>query len=188
MIKPPIQIFGLEGRYATALFSGASKMKALDAVEKDLTSIKAQLKADPKLNDYLMNPSIKKAVKMEAILAASKKLSYSAPTANLLNLMAENNRLKHLSGTITAFTRIMAAARGEVVCEVTTAKALDAAAVKEVEGALKGFLKSGQKLLLTTKVDPTIMGGMIVNFEDKYVDMSIASKIKKYSKIIAESA
>lgn len=60
--------------------------------------------------------------------------------------------------------------------------------MKDVEGALKGFLKSNQKLLITTKTDPAIIGGMIVSIGDKYVDMSIASKIRKYSKIIAESA
>lgn len=65
---------------------------------------------------------------------------------------------------------------------------LDAAAMKDVEGALKGFLKSNQKLLITTKTDPAIIGGMVVSIGDKYVDMSIASKIRKYSKIIAESA
>lgn len=37
-LQPPIQVFGLEGRYATALFSAASKQKALDAVEKDLVT------------------------------------------------------------------------------------------------------------------------------------------------------
>lgn len=44
ILQPPIQIFGLEGRYATALFSGASKMKALDSVEKDLTGIQVAFK------------------------------------------------------------------------------------------------------------------------------------------------
>lgn len=188
LVKPPIQIFGLEGRYATALYSGASKMKSLDSVEKDLIGIQAQLKKDGKLIDYLINPSIKKSVKVEAIKAAAKQTNLSAPTANLLSLMAENNRLKNLNGTINAFKQIMAAARGEVPCEIITAKPLDASVLKEVEGALKGFLKSNEKILLTTKTDPEIMGGLIVSIGDKYIDMSIATKVRKYSKIIAESA
>lgn len=188
MIKPPIQIFGMEGRYATALYSGASKMKALDAAEKDLVNIQAQLKNDVKLNDYLINPSIKKNIKVDAIKAAAKQTSMSAPVTNLLSLMAENNRLKLLNGTINAFKQIMAAARGEVTCEVTTAKPLDAALLKEIEGALKGFVKSNQKILLSTKIDPSIIGGMLVTIGDKYVDMSIASKVRKYSKIIGDSA
>ncbi|KAK3912443.1 ATP synthase subunit O, mitochondrial [Frankliniella fusca] len=188
MVKPPIQIFGLEGRYATALFSGASKQKTLDAVEKDLTGLQSQLKNDPKLIDYLLNPSIKKTVKVAAIQAAAKQMNMSASTANLLSLMAENNRLKNLNGTINAFKQIMAAVRGEVPCEITSAKPLDAATLKEIEGALKGFLKSNQKTLISTKTDPSIIGGLIISIGDKYCDMSIASKVRKYSKIIAESA
>lgn len=46
-------------------------------------------------------------------------------------------------------------------------------------------MKSGQAILLTTKVDPSIIGGMIVSIGDRYVDMSVASKIKKYSEIIS---
>jgi F-type H+-transporting ATPase subunit O len=61
---------------------------------------------------------------------------------------------------------------------------LDDALKTELEAALKAFLKQGQKLLLTAKVDPAIIGGMIVSIGDKYVDMSIASKIKKYTDII----
>jgi len=61
---------------------------------------------------------------------------------------------------------------------------LDDALKTELEASLKSFLKQGEKLLLTTKVDPAIIGGMIVSVGDKYVDMSIASKVKKYSDII----
>lgn len=61
---------------------------------------------------------------------------------------------------------------------------IDDALKSELEAALKSFLKQGQKLLLTVKVDPSIIGGMIVSIGDKYVDMSIASKIKKYTDII----
>ena len=60
--------------------------------------------------------------------------------------------------------------------------------MKDLETALKGFLKGNEKILLSAKTDPAIIGGMIVSIGDKFVDMSISSKIKKYSKIIAESA
>lgn len=64
---------------------------------------------------------------------------------------------------------------------------LDAANKKELEAVLKGFLKKGETLKLSLKVDPTIIGGMIVSIGDKYVDMSIGSKIKKYTKLIEAS-
>lgn len=68
---------------------------------------------------------------------------------------------------------------------MTTAKELDASQRQKLEGVLKSFLKANEKTIhLTSKVDPTIMGGMIVSIGDRYVDMSVANKIKKYTDII----
>lgn len=61
---------------------------------------------------------------------------------------------------------------------------LDDAAKQELTAALKAFTKKGENILLETKIDPAIIGGMIVVIGDKYVDMSIASKVKKYREII----
>jgi len=61
---------------------------------------------------------------------------------------------------------------------------LDAALKTELEAALKAFVKAGQTIQIKTTVDPAIMGGMIVSIGDKFVDMSTASKIKKYTEII----
>ena len=55
---------------------------------------------------------------------------------------------------------------------------------KELEASLKAFTKKGQSLKVTTKVDPAIIGGMIVVIGDKYVDMSMATKINKYTSLI----
>ena len=65
---------------------------------------------------------------------------------------------------------------------------LDAAMKKEVDGAIASFLVKGQKSLISYKVDATVIGGMIVSIGDKYVDMSIASKLNKYSELITAAA
>ncbi|XP_069687291.1 ATP synthase subunit O, mitochondrial [Periplaneta americana] len=184
LVKPPVQVFGLEGRYATALFSAASKQNQLDAVEKELVKFKGTLKTDVKLREFIENPTLKRQLKVEGLKQVASKFPLSPASSNLLVLLAENGRLKNLEGIINSFGTIMAAYRGEVPCEVTTAKPLDDATKTELETALKSFLKQGEKLLLTVKVDPAIIGGMVVSIGDKYVDMSIASKIKKYTDVI----
>lgn len=188
MVKPPIQVFGLEGRYATALYSAASKQKSLNNVEKDLIKFQDTMKKDQKLNEFVKNPSIKRRQKVEALNAISTKMSLTKETGNMLGLLAENGRLAKLDTVINTFKLLMAAGRGEVVCEVTTAKPLDADMKAKLETALKGFVSKGQTILLTAKIDPSIIGGMIVSVGDKYVDMSIASKVKKYSELITTAA
>lgn len=64
---------------------------------------------------------------------------------------------------------------------------LDAAMKKELEASLKSFLKKGESLQLTMKVDPAIIGGMIVSIGDKYADMSMASKIKKFTSLLEQA-
>lgn len=70
-------------------------------------------------------------------------------------------------------------------CEVTTAKPLDQSQRQKLEGVLKSFVKSNETINVAAKVDPAIIGGMIVSIGDRYVDMSVASKIKKYTEIIS---
>ena len=66
-----------------------------------------------------------------------------------------------------------------------TARELDSEQKQKLQGVLKSFVKSGQSILMTTKVDPAIIGGMVVSIGDRYVDMSVASKINKYTEIIS---
>ena len=70
-------------------------------------------------------------------------------------------RVSYLDAVVSSFGTLMAAHRGEVVCSVTTAKALDGAMQKEVEAAVKGFLKGSEKALINYSVDPAIIGGMV---------------------------
>ncbi|XP_030376096.1 ATP synthase subunit O, mitochondrial [Scaptodrosophila lebanonensis] len=187
-VKPPVQVFGLEGRYACALYSAASRTSQLDQVEKDLTALQATIKADKKLREYVTSPIINRSVMGNALQEAAAKLRFASSTANLLGLLADNGRLKKLDTVINAFKTIMAAHRGEVVCEVVSAKPLDSSQQKQLEGALKSFLKGNESLKITSRVDPSIIGGLIVSIGDKYVDMSIASKVKLYTEVIQSAA
>ncbi|KPJ19788.1 ATP synthase subunit O, mitochondrial [Papilio machaon] len=188
LIKPTVQVFGLEGRYATALYSAASKSKSLDVVEKELRQFQQSIKADAKLKEFIINPTLKRSLKVDALKHVSSKVNLSATTSNLLGLMAENGRLGKLDAVINAFKIMMAGHRGEVTCEVITAKPLDQAQRQSLEAALKKFLKGNESIQLTAKVDPSLIGGMIVSIGDKYVDMSVASKVKKYTEIISAAA
>ncbi|KAK3858232.1 hypothetical protein Pcinc_035561 [Petrolisthes cinctipes] len=187
LVQPPIQVFGVEGRYATALYSAAMKNKALDAVDKDVKEISGLLKTDPLLNEFILNPLLSKDLKKEALDSVLSKKKASDLTKNLFGALAENGRLNLAGGVLNAFGTIMAAVKGEVVCEVTTAKPLDAAMKKDLEASLKAFTKTGETLLITMKVDPSIIGGMLISIGDRYVDMSLASKINRYTGLLQQA-
>ncbi|XP_036932618.1 ATP synthase subunit O, mitochondrial [Acanthopagrus latus] len=186
LVKPPIQVYGVEGRYATALFSAASKQKKLDQVEQELGKVSTLIK-DPKLASIVMNPHVKRSIKQKTFGDALTKAKVSPMTINLINVLADNGRLPLTGDVITAFGKMMSAHRGEVLCSVTTAQPLDAANLSELKVALNGFLQKGETIKLETKSDPSILGGMIVSIGDKYVDMSTKTKIQKLTKLIKET-
>ncbi|XP_051006219.1 ATP synthase subunit O, mitochondrial [Acomys russatus] len=185
LVRPPVQIYGIEGRYATALYSAASKQNKLEQVEKELLRV-GQLLKDPKVSLAVLNPYIKRSIKVKSLKDITAKESFSPLTANLMHVLAENGRLSNTQGVISAFSTIMSVHRGEVPCTVTTASPLNEAVLSELKTVLKSFLGPKQILKLEVKTDPSIMGGMIVRIGEKYVDMSAKTKIQKLSQAMRE--
>lgn len=140
LVKPPVQVYGVEGRYATALYSAASKQKTLEKVEQEVKAISQIYSQDKKFREFVLDPSMKHTVKKEAMAATLKKLGHSDITQNFFStlvelyehikltrvmtsaLVAENGRLPKLESISRAFGTLMSAHRGEVICEVSTAK------------------------------------------------------------------
>lgn len=112
-------------------------MKQIEKVESELSHLQAEMRKNAGLRELITSPIINRKVLSSGLKDASAKVNYSTATSNLLALMAENGRMKKLDGVIAAFKTIMAAHRGEVVCEVITAKPLDAGQKKSLEDALK---------------------------------------------------
>merc|ERR1711935_40309 len=186
LVQAPIQLFGLEGRYAHALYSAASKEKKLDAVEQELKKFQGVVAKDANLREFMANPSIQKIEKKDVLKMVMDQAKASSVTSNFFGAMAENGRLPKMNAIIGAFDKLMASHRGEIICTVTTAKALDPTNTKALTAALESFLKKGETLKLELTVDPSIIGGMVVNIDDKYVDMSMATKIQTYSALIKQ--
>jgi len=188
LVKPPIPLFGIDGRYASALYSAASKQNKLDVVDNDLKTLLQVTQKDIKFKEFLINPLIKASEKKEIInRSLSSKLKLSDLTLNLIGVMAENGRIKYLPSVAKAFNRVMAISRGEMECTVTTAQAVDDSTRRSIEESLNGFVK-GKKLSMTLKVDPNILGGMIVDFAgEHYIDMSLRSKFNFYSNLIKQA-
>lgn len=184
LVKPPISLFGLEGRYVNALYSAASKTNSLAPVEGDLKKIADLYKNDAKFKEFMISPIINPGQKTNVFENNLKtKLKLNDITVNLLSAMAENRRLAKFPDVQRSFHQIMSAVRGELPCTITSAKPLPENKKKDIEESLKNF--TSKKLLLEYAVDPTMIGGLIVDFNgEHYIDMSVKSKIRLYSESI----
>lgn len=187
LVKPPISLFGLEGRYVNALYSAASKSNKLDTVEGDLKRVTALYKSDTKFREFMITPLINPIDKNHVFEKDLKaKLKLNELTVNFLSVMSDNRRLKKLPEIESAFNQIMSAVRNELKCTITTAKQLTDAKKKEIEDSLKAF--TPKKLLISYEIDPSIMGGLLVDFNgEHYIDMSVKSKIRQFSECIKQA-
>ncbi|XP_017494620.1 PREDICTED: ATP synthase subunit O, mitochondrial-like [Rhagoletis zephyria] len=187
MVKPPVPMFGVDGRYASALYSAASKKNKLEAVDKNLKTLLELQQKDEKFRDFLINPLIKAPQKREILgKSLASKLNLDELTLNLIAVLSENGRMKLFPAVARAFNKTMAVSRGEINVNVTASSALDAESQKELNDVLQAFAK-GKKLIVSTKVDKSILGGLIIDFDgEHYVDMSIRKKFNQFSNLLRQ--
>ncbi|KAJ1953945.1 F1 complex, OSCP/delta subunit of ATPase [Linderina pennispora] len=184
--KAPLTLFGIDGKYATALFQAAAKTNELTAVESDLTKIEQVIAKEPRVEELLGSPLLNKAAKEQLIESLGKK---SAITTNFFQTLAENNRLNETRGVIAAYKSLMEAQRGVVSVTVTSAKELGAKELKQVKDNLTkgGLIKNFKEVNVVNKVNPSLMGGMVVEFGDFTIDMSVSSRLAKLEKLLTDS-
>eukprot|EP00891_Asterochloris_glomerata_P002740 jgi/Astpho2/2740/Aster-00920 len=183
----PITVHGTEGRYASALYSAAARAQQIDTVEKDLDEIWNLEAESEDFGKFVMDPSIPKTTKTEGLQAILGTMDVSDLTKRFLLVLAENGRLKYLDKIVDTFGKIVSAARGEVIATITTAEALEESELTDIKEGLGKLVREGQELYVEEQVDPSIIGGMILEVGDKRVDLSIRTKVRKVQQIITES-
>ena len=168
-------IAGLALRYANAIFELASETGAVAAVEADFLQLKSMLKNSPELTRLVRSPMFSRedqAKGMEAVLA---KAGTGALTRKLVLLLAEKRRLFALADIIGAFEQLLAAQRGEIAADVTSARPLSSEETAELRRLLKD--KLGRDAKLTTHVDQRLLGGLVLKLGSRMIDSSLRSKL-----------
>jgi F-type H+-transporting ATPase subunit delta len=168
-------VSGVAGRYASALFELATEKKSVDGVAKDLGRISALINGSDDFQRLVKSPAFSAGEQTRAVSAVLAKAKIGGLAANFAKLAASNRRLFALPGMISGYNALVAASRGVVAAEVTVASPASAAMKKDIEAALKGV--AGKNAAVTIKVDPAIIGGLIVKIGSKMVDNSLKTKL-----------
>ncbi len=168
---------GLASRYATALFELADQAAALDPVAEDLRKIKGLIEDSADLRRLLRSPVISRDEQRRALAAILEQAEVSDLTRKFVGLVATNRRSFALEGMIDAYLGELARRRGEMTADVVSANKLTAAQTAALIDRLKQVL--GAKVSVNLKVDPALMGGMIVKVGSRMVDSSLRTKLTK---------
>lgn len=164
------------GRYASALFDLANEERKLVEVEEEMNRVQQMLETSPDLVRMVRSPVFSADEQGKAIAAIAAKASLAPLTSNFLKLLARNRRLFALSDILAAFRGIVARHRGEITADVTSAHPLTEAQMTALSDTLTGTA-GGKKVQINTKVDPSLLGGLIVKMGSRMIDSSLKTKL-----------
>ena len=174
----------MAGRYANALFELALEEKNIDEVKRDLDRFDALVAGSPDLTRLVRSPVFTAEEQANALSAILDKSGIGGLAANFLKLVASNRRLFAVREMVRGFRTLVARHKGEVTAEVTVAEKLNDKHLDALKTALKGV--TGKDVELDVKLDPSIIGGLIVKVGSRMVDTSLKTKLNSIKHAMKE--
>jgi F-type H+-transporting ATPase subunit delta len=168
-------VSGMAGRYAVALFDLAREANTIDAVKGELDRFDALIAESPDLGRLVRSPIFSAEEQQRALSAVLERAGIGGLTEKFLKLVTSNRRLFAVRDMIKAFRELVADHKGEATAEVTVAEALKDEHVAALKSALKAV--SGKDIDLSIKIDPAIIGGLVVKLGSRMVDSSLRTKL-----------
>jgi len=177
---------GVAGRYASALFELANESSKVSDVEKDLVTFQGLLDESSDLVRLVRSPVIAADDQARAIAVIVDKAGISGLAANFLKLVSSNRRLFVIQDIIKAYRTLAAKARGEIAAEVTSAVPLNDEQVAALKETLKASM--GKDVTLQSRVDPSLLGGLIVKVGSRMIDSSLKTKLQNIKVALSEAS
>jgi F-type H+-transporting ATPase subunit delta len=165
----------LAGRYATALFGLARDENKVDAVTRSLDAIETAMAESADFRTLATSPLVSRSDAGKAVRALAPTLALDPTTAKFLGVLADNGRLGELRNVLRLFRKLSSDHRGETTAEVTSAYALDDRQLDVLKTKLA--VRLGCDVKVDAKVDPALLGGLVVRLGSQMIDASIRTKL-----------
>jgi F-type H+-transporting ATPase subunit delta len=178
-------VSGVSGRYATALFELARDQKSVDSIKADLARFEAMLADSADLRRLVRSPVFSAGEQSKALGAVLDQAAISGISANFLKVLTANRRLFAVAEVIRAFRALVAKFKGEATADVTVAETLNDRSLDALKAALKAV--TGKDVALNVKVDPSIIGGLVVKLGSRMVDSSLRTKLNSIKHAMKEA-
>ena len=165
-------------RYARALLDVAVKEHTdLEQIERELTQFADLFKQYPLLEKVLLNPAVPVPRKRAAVADVLARANFSPIVSKLLALLADRDRLVLVPDLLEAYRDRLLDFRRVVRAEVTTAAPIDAARAEAIQRGLAEL--TGRTVTMSTRVDPTIIGGLVARIGSTVYDASVERQLQR---------
>jgi F-type H+-transporting ATPase subunit delta len=165
----------MAGRYATALFELALESNAIDQVQSDLDRFDALVAGSPDLTRLVRSPVFTAEEQTQALAAVLGSAGIGGLAAQFLKVVASNRRLFAARDMVKAFRALVARHKGEVSASVTVAEQPSDRRLAEIRDALRAV--TGKDVKIEIRIDPTIIGGLVVKLGSRMVDSSLRTRL-----------
>jgi F-type H+-transporting ATPase subunit delta len=176
---------GLARRYARALLELARQDGSLDATGQELSAVAAAFQ-EPRLRAVVLNPAIEAGSRRKIVGGVVGALGVSPWVGNLVRLLGDRDRLTLLPYVAQAYDALVDAEIGRTRVRVHSAAQLGNAEKAEMAELAKR-LTGAKDVVITTGVDPELLGGVVLDAGGKVWDGSIRTQLERMSKEMAGS-
>lgn len=173
-------------RYVEALFAYAADHNEHDAVKADMKVLKSMLAGSAEFRRFLTNPIIGREDSAKAMAKVLDALKACDVTRRFFTILSNNRRLDIAPLAIDGYLERLAASRGELTVQVTSAEALSEDALKVITDAIAKA--TGKKVEAETREDPSLIGGLKVRVGSSLLDTSISGKLARLKQNLSKAA
>ncbi|KLO16053.1 OSCP, subunit 5 of the stator stalk of mitochondrial F1F0 ATP synthase [Schizopora paradoxa] len=181
-------------KYSNAAYKAAlsKSPQTLTKVQAELAAISSSVSETPALSAFISNPLIpsnERSAGLEALYKAAALKGVkevSDVTRNLFSVLSENGRLAEAPGVIEGFNELVSQYKGELDVIVTSAAPLPKDVLSRLESSLKQseVAKAAKVVRVANKVNPSVLGGIVVDIGDKTIDLSVSSRVNKLNSLL----
>jgi F-type H+-transporting ATPase subunit delta len=165
-------------RYARALFDVAREQDRIESVAEDLAALQQALAASPEFDQLFFHRLLMPARKQAILMPVLQQLLQEQITCNFISLLWQKRREKILPDAVACYQAAWRQARGELVAEVIAIRQLSESEIQQLREQVK-MLTGCQAVELQTKVDKSILGGLVLRIGDKVYDGSLARRLQQ---------
>jgi F-type H+-transporting ATPase subunit delta len=169
--------------YARSLFEVAKEQGKLDVVREQVGQFADALNANRELSIFFFSPYFNTAEKKDGL---GRVLEGADPVVeNFLAVLIENHRMPAIFRLRREFEVLWEQENQLLPVTITSAVALDEATVKSIGDAIGR--QTGQRVELTSQVDPDVLGGLVVRVGNSILDASIRNRLENLRRSVARS-
>ena len=163
--------------YAEALMSAAKAQNITEQIGEDVRSLLSALENSEELRQFLGNPFVKEADK-KAVLGQIAGEGVHPFTRNFLMLLVDRRRILFLEGIAQQYLTLLRELNQTVLAEVISAVELTEAQQQAVREKVQA-MTSARAVELSTKLDPDLIGGVIIKVGSQVVDASLRGQLRR---------